>query len=401
MFEEEGPGIADIKLAMQDGYSTGGGLGMGMPGSERLSNEFYVESTPRLGTKGNADTLEVGVIWGQSMIVSVTDRSLVAEVRRRAADLAAAQELSAVDAGRLAIVATELATNLIKHAGGGEISIGPFADCEGTGVELLALDKGPGIANLQRALVDGHSTAGTAGGGLGAIHRAADVFSVSTRVGRGTAVLARVAAAGGTPGPANYIIASVCAPYPGETVCGDHTAIKAVGRKLFVLLADGSGHGPAAHEAAVRASEIFSERAGAPVEQIAECVHRALAAIRGAAIAIAEIDPDDGQVSFVGVGNISAALAEKGGVRRMVSHNGIAGRVASRIRMFRYPFQDAPTVILHSDGLTARWDLSEYPGLMGAHPSLIAGILYRDYRRGRDDASVVALRRNSVWQPGS
>ena len=333
------------------------------------------------------------------MIVSVTDRSLVAEVRRRAADLSAELGLSAVDAGRVAIVSTELATNLIKHAGGGDVSIARFADCEGTGVELLALDKGPGIANLQGALVDGHSTAGTAGGGLGAIHRTADVFAVSTSVGKGTAVLARVAAAGATPGPANYIIAAVCALYPGETVCGDHAATKALDRKLFVLLADGSGHGPMAHQAAVRASEIFSEQAGAPVEQIAGSVHRALAATRGAAIAIVEIDPDcgdDGQVNFVGVGNISAALIEKGVVRRMVSNNGTAGHVAPRIRMFPYPFQDAPTVILHSDGLTARWDLGAYPGLIGAHPSLIAGILYRDYRRGRDDASVIAVRRNSV-----
>jgi len=51
IFEDQGPGIADIKLAMQDGYSTAGGLGMGMPGSKRLSNEFYVESAPGRGTK--------------------------------------------------------------------------------------------------------------------------------------------------------------------------------------------------------------------------------------------------------------------------------------------------------------------------------------------------------------
>jgi hypothetical protein len=85
----------------------------------------------------------------------------------------------------------------------------------------------------------------------------------------------------------------------------------------------------------------------------------------------------------------------------MLSHNGIAGYVAPRIRAFQYPYLGEPTVILHSDGLMARWDLNEYPGLTRAHPSLIAGILYRDFRRDRDDASIVAVRRISGCHPAS
>ena len=166
-------------------------------------------------------------------------------------------------------------------------------------------------------------------------------------------------------------------------------------------MADGSGHGPEAHKAARRSIEIFRERAGWTVEQLAQAIDRALGATRGAAIAVAEIDPGGGRVNFVGIGNISAALLDQGLVRRMVSNNGTAGHLAPRIRAFQYPFRGPPTVILHSDGLSARWDLSEYPGLITAHPSLIAAVLYRDFRRGRDDASIVVVRRHSACPPAS
>jgi hypothetical protein len=97
-------------------------------------------------------------------------------------------------------------------------------------------------------------------------------------------------------------------------------------------------------------------------------------------------------VRFVGVGNIGAVLASGGESRRMASYNGTAGHVAPRIREFTYPFTGRPLVIMHSDGLSARWDINAHPGLAANHPSLVAGVLFRDHRRGRDDAAVVAMR---------
>jgi anti-sigma regulatory factor (Ser/Thr protein kinase) len=330
------------------------------------------------------------------MIVPVTERSIVAEARRLAMEVASRQRLDESDASRVAIVATELATNLIKHAKHGEISIAGFDDSDGKGVELLALDKGPGIADVQKSLVDGHSTVGSAGSGLGSIRRNSDVFAINSQVGRGTAVLARIRPKGRS-GTAGYIISSISAPYPGETVCGDGWSTRRCERNLLVLLADGSGHGPLAQAAALRAIEMFGDRGDARPEQIAHAIHGALGATRGAAIAIAEIDLSQGRVNFSGIGNISAALLEQGTVRRMVSHNGTAGYLAPRIHGFQYPFQGVATVILHSDGLTGRWDLGLYPGLAGAHPSVISGVLYRDYRRGRDDATVVTVRSTVPW----
>ena len=50
-FEDEGPGIPDVELAMKDGYTTGGGLGLGLSGARRLSNDFSIQSAPGKGTR--------------------------------------------------------------------------------------------------------------------------------------------------------------------------------------------------------------------------------------------------------------------------------------------------------------------------------------------------------------
>jgi hypothetical protein len=287
-------------------------------------------------------------------------------------------------------VATELATNLLKHAGSGELVISRYADSGGRGIELLALDKGPGISNVADALIDGHSTAGTPGSGLGAIRRNADLFSINSLVGKGTAVLARLGEAA-RPGLA-FESAAINCPYPDEIVCGDGSVLRVFGHRIVVMMVDGSGHGVRAHEAMRTAVDTLMAQPPRPAEQLGEAVHRALTPTRGAAIAVTDIDLTMGRVAFCGIGNISAAVVEAGKVRRMISQNGTAGHIAPRIRSFDYPFATDPTIILHSDGISSRWDLADYPGLMVAHPALIAGVLYRDHRRGRDDAGIVAVR---------
>lgn len=323
------------------------------------------------------------------MIAKVADPSQVAEARRTAVNLARASGFDEAGTGRIALVATEMATNLLKHAGAGEIVIGRFADRDGMGVELLSLDKGPGIADLGRALDDGFSTAGSPGNGLGAIRRQADDFSVWSRSGLGMVAIARFHSGSGS---GQVRLGAVGEPYPGETVSGDGWAVATVAGGPTLMMADGAGHGPAAAIAAEAAAAAFKEHGNDDCSRLMEAVHRALAPTRGAAVAIARADLRQRLVRFVGVGNIAGVLVDGSVVRRMVSHNGTAGHIAPRIREFTYPWTGNPTIILHSDGLSAKWDLEAYPGLSASHPSLIAGVLFRDFRRGRDDASVVAMQ---------
>jgi hypothetical protein len=204
--------------------------------------------------------------------------------------------------------------------------------------------------------------------------------------------MARFVSGPAEPDSAANEVGQLTAPYPGETVCGDGWGMRSAGGSATLMLVDGLGHGPQAAEAAEMAMRTFSLQGDRDCVQLMEMIHRALVPTRGAAIAIARIDRGERLVRFVGVGNIAGMLIDGGELRRMVSNNGTAGHIAPRIREFTYPFTRVPLVILHSDGLTTKWELGAYPGLASGPPSLIAGVLFRDFRRERDDASVLAVR---------
>ena len=299
-----------------------------------------------------------------------------------------------VQLGRIAIVAAEMATNIVKHTGGvgGMIVVDRFCDAQGSGIELLAIDKGPGMSDVGVSLADGHSTAGSPGTGLGAISRQADQFAVYSRSGAGAVISARFVLTPPGDAATQPDIGVLRDTYPGETVCGDGWAFTVGAHGPTLLVVDGSGHGPLAAQAADTATRIFREYATEDCVALVERLHRGLVPTRGAALAVARIDTSDKVVRFVGVGNITGALLNGAEARQMVSHNGTAGHIAPRIREFTYPFTTSPCVILHSDGLTNRWRIADYPGLAACHPSLIAGVLFRDFRRGRDDATVAVMR---------
>ena len=326
-----------------------------------------------------------------TLVNSVRDASEVGEARRAAVGLAHRKGFSQDVEARIALVATELATNLLKHAGEGLVAINEFIDADGSGIELIALDKGPGIADVARCLVDGFSTAGSPGTGLGAVTRVSDSYAIYSRPGIGTVVMARFVAPNADP-PGALEIGVVIDTYPGESVCGDGWVTMNGRGGDTLLLVDGSGHGSHAAHAAETAAQAFADNIDKECVPLVEAIHRALAPTRGAALAVARSDRDARLVRFVGVGNIGAVLANGGEARRMASYNGTAGHVAPRIREFTYPFTGRPLVILHSDGLSARWEIAAYPGLAAGHPSLVAGLLFRHHRRDRDDATVVAMR---------
>ena len=323
--------------------------------------------------------------------VAVNDVSQVAEARREAATVSEENGFSEDDAGRVALVATELATNLVKHGGGGEILLGSYEDGERNGgVEVVALDRGRGMSNVEACLRDGYSSAGTAGNGLGAVIRQSHVVDLASWPGVGTAVLARIQS--GRPNlrcvlsQSNWGAVSVA--MPGEAVCGDSWAVSKNGNNFTMFVADGLGHGQNAAEASVEAVRLFHRFNGHQVPTLLDYVHGGLRSTRGAAVSIARFDSDSGRVIFGGIGNVAGIVAANGDLKRMVSMPGTAGYSARKIQSFEYPFAGG-LVILHSDGLSSSWSLGRYPNLHAAHPTLIAAVLYRDFSRRRDDATVL------------
>lgn len=327
--------------------------------------------------------------------VPVTEASQVAEARRRAVGVARGLGFGETAAGRVAIVATELATNLVKYGTSGEILVGAFEDETGTGVEVLALDRGAGLPSIDDAMRDGHSTGGSAGTGLGAVRRQSQAFDMISWLGKGIAVVSRLqetgtSAAGPVRAPAT--VGAVTVPLKGETANGDAYCVRRRGTGWTVILADGLGHGPQAAKASDEAVRLFRRHEDDAPGAILSAVHAGLGHTRGGAVSVARYDPDAGIVTFAGIGNVTGATVGAGGTRRMVSLPGTAGHVARRIHEFAYPLTPDGLFVMCSDGIGTSWSLDAYPGLIGAHPSLVAGVLYRDFTRVRDDATVLVIR---------
>src|ERR1700742_4361959 len=220
--------------------------------------------------------------------LAVQDQSQVSETRRRATEMAARQGFGEADSGKVALVATELATNLLKHGNGGEVLVGPYGEGLDSGIELIALDKGPGISNLAASLTDGYSTAGTAGKGLGAVVRQSHFVDVASWPGVGTAFLARLKRGQPKEGSSDTSpVGAVSIPKRGEDVCGDSWSVSVGPEQTTLMVADGLGHGPEAAEAAVEALRLFHRFAGHQVPTLLEYVHGGLRATRGAAVSIA------------------------------------------------------------------------------------------------------------------
>lgn len=327
----------------------------------------------------------------------IEENSQIGTARRAATDLARGQQFDNELAGKAGLAATECATNILKHAGHGRIMVRPI-QCEDIGgIEIIALDKGPGIADVGASLRDGHSTHGTMGGGLGALSRLSERFEIFTQSGKGTAIRLELWARPLPARPVAIEFGGVCVPKEGEPVSGDDWSAHLWRDQLTVLVADGLGHGILAHEAARAATTVLAEHPQAEPRAILETAHGTLARTRGAAVAVAKLVASGERGSFAGVGNIVARIEGSTGNRHLVSYNGTVGHTLRKLQEFAFPWPKGALLVLHSDGLGTHWDFSAYPGLTARHPALIAAVLYRDYDRGRDDVSVVVIRnRGSV-----
>jgi anti-sigma regulatory factor (Ser/Thr protein kinase) len=330
------------------------------------------------------------------LAIRIDDRSAIGEARRVSCQIAERARIKEADRGRVPLIVTELATNLFLYAQNGEIVVGMLPAEAGPGVAISAIDHGPGITDVQRCLTDGYSTHGSRGCGLGAVQRLSSEFDIySTRPG-GTVVVSRVRErAPGCSGEPQFSVISV--PLAGETECGDTWSIRWKGGWLAAVVIDGLGHGPHAATAAHEAARVFNQRPFDAPASYLDAAHHALQSSRGAAIAAADIDLGSHQLCYAGVGNIEGRIIDSttGKSRSLVSHNGIIGGQHRKLQEFHYRWNENDLLVMHSDGISARWNLNRYPGLLRACTGIIAAILYRDGRRERDDAMVLVIRLTS------
>jgi hypothetical protein len=227
---------------------------------------------------------------------------------------------------------------------------------------------------------------------LGAIQRLSNRFQIYSRTGAGTVVWSQLRSGGDEPfRNGEFQVGGVSIALAGEEVCGDAWGIRESPGRLMTTVVDGLGHGIFAQEAAHRALAVFAT-AKEGLSEMLQAMHDALKRTRGAAAAIVDLRASSREVVSGGVGNISMRLLTSAGSNSLISENGTLGCNVRRMREEVQLCQPGTLLVMHSDGLSANWDLASYPGLCQRHPAVIAAVLYRDCKRSRDDATVVVAR---------
>jgi anti-sigma regulatory factor (Ser/Thr protein kinase) len=330
----------------------------------------------------------------------------VGELRRGVS--AEAARLAGVSASDAELVATELATNVLRHATGGYLLTRSVAG----GLELVAVDHGPGMpltvvesltAPPPVVIAETTPSAGGLGVGLAGVRRRTSTFDCYS-TGRGTVMLARLGrlrtTAARSGGAARWRCGGVSVPFGGMGSSGDAYAVSA-GRGLAAMVVDGLGHGPKAAIAAQAAIEAFgvavSGQPGFTPQQVADFVrqaHQSMRSTRGGVLAVGVINPHVGHLNYCGVGNIASRILTGGDAQHLLSRPGMLGTELpiARVRQETYSWAPGATLVLASDGIDSRWNLAAYPGLLDHDPVVIAATVYRDHARKNDDATVLVVR---------
>jgi len=334
-----------------------------------------------------------GTEVGDGLWLSIEDVGSVGSARRAATGIAAVVGMPEERTADLAIVVTELASNLHRHAVGGMLLVRAVRRAGRIGVQIVAVDKGPGISDLSQSSRDGHSTYGSLGIGLGAVRRKATDFDAYSLVDVGTVMVASVFA-DGRPPPVDIHadVGGVSRPMAGQAVCGDGYAARAVGNRVELLVCDGLGHGPLAAFAAQAAVAAFHDAPDRDPEAVLDHLHRSLRRTRGAVATIVALDRAAATVRFTGLGNVFGAIVVGSRRQIMAPQPGIVGAGNPRLRSVDLSLPDEAVVVLHSDGVRDQWNLDRYPGLAAREPLVIAATLLRDFGVRRDDAAVLVAR---------
>jgi anti-sigma regulatory factor (Ser/Thr protein kinase) len=322
----------------------------------------------------------------------IDEMAAVPAARRAAAALATELGYGTDRVGEVGIVVSELATNLVRHAGGGELVLRVTGRGDAARLRILAIDSGPGSRDIRALISDGSSTRGTLGIGLGACVRLSTAFDIYSVPALGTIVEVELGPDAESDADPAGRVADLTRPLSGDGPCGDAAAVCAGPGGTLVMVADGLGHGPLAAAASSRAAEVFAacgtDAPGAALERI----HTALTSTRGAAVSVLHHDPARGVVRHAGVGNIVVRLVGPEGIRSLPSQPGIVGHRMPHLRELSYPAEGMTAVVMHSDGLTQRWSLDDVPGVLGHRPAVIGAAVLRAAATRRDDAGVLVLR---------
>jgi len=325
-------------------------------------------------------------------LIALPNRTYQAVVRSEIKKIAASVGFSSKRMAEFEIVISEITSNIVKHTTkGAEILVKIIAG-QNPGIEIISIDAGPGMESVSNMMEDGISSTNTLGNGLGAIKRLSDEFDVFSMKDWGTVLLSRVFGKKPEPGKKNIETGIIMLAKEGEVLCGDdyHYTIK--GNSIRMAVCDGLGHGKDAHQAAEQCLKIFADNSLLPPSEQIKVVHAGAKRTRGAVMYITQIDFSNKQVTYCGVGNITSKIITASKAKYCTSYNGIVGHsIPNTINNHSVQCNKNDLFVIHSDGLSSRWDLQKFPGILKHDRSIIAAVLYKDFCRKTDDVTVAVI----------
>ena len=335
-------------------------------------------------------------ITGRHISFSLEDRSYLAILKREVHRLSIQCGLTDKRVAEIDIVVAEIGSNIIKHAGSGEVLV-MLTDAPQPAIEIIAIDSGPGIADLARMMQDGISTARTLGQGLGAVKRLSDFLQIYSVKGWGTVLVSRffIKPAEQYPPKPGAEIRTILVSKPGERICGDDYYVRSDRAGIRVFLGDGLGHGVEANKAVAAAVHSFRYCMLSDLSEVLRQMHDDVKRTRGLVGTIAIYSNKTQTWKICGVGNIHTRMLTAATSRTYLPYNGIIGNNMPRTineQETAHTSGKDQVLILCSDGIRTRWDMMKYPAIFRYDMSVLAAAIYKDNARKTDDMSIVIVK---------
>ena len=330
----------------------------------------------------------------QPVSVAIVQLAQVKQAVHLARNFAESLGFSSADCDEIALVVSELGSNLVRHASGGTMTLSGIEASGRAGIRIESEDSGPGIPDVERALTDGYSTAGSLGFGLGTVNRLMDDLEVYSQSPHGTRLVSQRWM---RPERKNLRLDEIrfgaaTRPYRHLPENGDAFVIMQWDRFALAGVIDGLGHGPFAQRAAQTARQYLEQHFDQPLDSLFLGVQRACRATRGVVMALARFDLAHHKVTVGSVGNIEVRMFGSPESFSLIVRRGVIGLNAPNPVLLEHPWLPSCVLVMHSDGLRTHWHWSEFPELADAAPDTIAKRLLQSLGKLEDDATVIVAR---------
>ena len=329
--------------------------------------------------------------------VSVSSPAHIRSASEQAREYSVRLGFSAIESEEIALAVAELASNLIKHAGGGEIQVKPMDSDNRIGIQIVSEDDGPGLPDAEKALTDGYSTAGTLGAGLGAVNRLMDQVEFSCPPAGGLRVTCRrFIRPASCLGQRQLEFGAATRSYRLLPENGDAFIIKQWEGHALAGIIDGLGHGELAQRAAQTARHYVEHHFDQSLPNLFVGVGRVCRTTRGVVMALARFDLANKKLQVASVGNVETRLLGEAPFSPVVRRGIVGVSSAPNPVPTEHPWGANSILVLHSDGIQSRWTWGDIPAAGNEKPAVIARRLLELYGRIEDDATVLVARNSRL-----